>query len=124
IPGALQHSCSECSHQYRSFEPSSNVTKNQFVDMVVVDGLCMGHKLCAMPKCPNPPENFHSKKLCPQHYEERNGLCGIVSCSQPALVDSPSTEGACNDLEHQNLWQTFRSTRSRETYGSYQRVLR
>jgi hypothetical protein len=91
--------------------------------MVVIDGLAMGHRLCAMPKCLNSPTDFRSKKLCPRHQEERSGLCGIVSCTRFALTE-PVHAGACDLEAHQELWAAFQSTRSRETYGSYQRVLR
>ena len=91
--------------------------------MVVIDGLAMGHRLCAMPRCLNFPTDFRSKKLCCHHQEERSGLCGIVSCTQPAS-NEPGRTGACEEEGHQELWAAFRSTRGRETYGSYQRVLR
>lgn len=91
--------------------------------MVVIDGLAMGHRLCAMPRCLNFPTDFRSKKLCRHHLEEQSGLCGIVSCTQPAS-NEPGWTGACEEGGHQELWAAFRSTRGRETYGSYQRVLR
>ncbi|KAF8312896.1 uncharacterized protein EI90DRAFT_2826382, partial [Cantharellus anzutake] len=83
IQGALAHRCAQCFHPYRSLqEGTAQVTINddQEVDMIVVDGICMGHCLCAMPKCPNLPLNFHSKKLCAEHERSRGHLCGIVSC--------------------------------------------
>ena len=90
--------------------------------MVVVDGLSMGHRLCAMPRCLNSPTDFRSKKLCPDHQREQYGLCGIVSCTRPASTE-PSCTGACNMEAHQELWAAFQHTWSRETYGSYQHIL-
>lgn len=91
--------------------------------MIVIDGICMGHRLCAMPKCRNLPLDFQSQKLCAQHHRERDGLCGVVSCSNLAS-SQPARSGACSLPEHQQHWQAFTSTHDHETYGAYRRVIR
>lgn len=88
--------------------------------MCVIDGLCMGHRLCAMPRCPNEPEDFRSRKLCTKHAAERSGLCGIVACMKKAQKNS----GACRSKTHQSLWKTFQQVHTRGSYGNHKRVQR
>ncbi len=91
--------------------------------MIVVDGIAMGHKLCAMQLCPNPPSDFHSRKLCAEHQLSHGHLCGIEGCEQP-LADEPPNTGACSLAAHQARWHLYSTLRTRATFGGYRHILR
>src|SRR5260370_38827920 len=82
-----------------SHPKNHNVDHTREVDMVV-DGVAMGHKLCAMQLCPNPPSDFCSRKLCAEHQLSHGHLCGIEGCEQPIAEDPPNTR-ACSLAAHQ-----------------------
>src|SRR5260370_6639183 len=98
-----------------SHPKNHNVDHTREVDMVVVDGVTMGHKLCAMQLCPNPPSDFHSRKLCAEHQLSHDHLCGIEGCEQPIAEDPPNTR-ACSLAAHQEQWHLYSTLCTRATY--------
>ncbi|GAA6062613.1 hypothetical protein JCM10212_002207 [Sporobolomyces blumeae] len=86
------------------------------VSFAVCDGISIGHFLCAMPSCPNPPEKqTRTRRFCPTHVA-RHDLCGIVDCDRPRFsshhdASSTTTNEACDQPNHQHRWIEFSKRR-------------
>jgi len=91
--------------------------------MVVIDGISMGHRLCAFPLCPNNPTNYYSSKLCALHMVSHGHLCGVVGCGEEIAQDLPETK-ACSNPAHQALWQKYHLSTTRESYSGFRRIVR
>ena len=93
------------------------------VDMVVVDGISMGHRLCAFRMCTNSPTDYVSRKFCVEHSRSHGHLCGVAGCEQEIASHPPNTK-ACSNPSHQALWQKYRGSTTRESYAGFCRIVR
>lgn len=91
--------------------------------MVVVDGISMGHRLCAFRLCPNSPIDYRSQKFCKQHSISHGHLCGISGCGLEITTEPPNTK-ACSNPAHQALWQKYCESTTRESYAGFRRIIR
>ncbi|EIM78951.1 uncharacterized protein STEHIDRAFT_44383, partial [Stereum hirsutum FP-91666 SS1] len=66
------------------------------VEVVVVDGLTMGHPRCAEPTCFNAlPRNRNKKRYCEAHDDYHN-ICAVVGCTSRITAGSMT----CSDPQH------------------------
>lgn len=90
----LTHACDKCT---RIYEDGNGISSR--VEVVVVDGLTMGHPCCAKDSCLNAlPRNRNKKRFCEDH-DYLHGICAIVSCSSPVTSGSMT----CNDPKHREM---------------------
>ncbi|KAF8995015.1 hypothetical protein BDQ17DRAFT_1251097, partial [Cyathus striatus] len=111
IACAKDHSCSECTHEYKSTPDritddtpaavagidenqtvpilqvpdtnESNQTEKPVVNVVVMDGIIMGPRHCAYENCDNSLENEKKGVFCIYHQAMHGHLCHIKSCNNP-----------------------------------------
>ena len=74
----------------------TNVDKCQ---VVVTDGLTLGHPCCGSFRCTIPLHNNHNR-FCPTHYNLHD-ICAITDCMEPVVEGMKS----CNNIEHQKMEQ-------------------
>ncbi|GAA5980397.1 hypothetical protein JCM5350_001483 [Sporobolomyces pararoseus] len=83
------------------------------ISFAVCDGIAMGHFLCAMPSCSNPPLKHTRKfRFCEIHRKSHK-VCGIVGCGKPVapVVANKLATEVCCDPEHVALWEKFAKRR-------------
>lgn len=149
IPGALDHQCPECTRYGRRWkrkagEPEGKPTvvanlkrfdstlvedakikRDRIVKMAVCDGIAIGHKLCAVPKCENEPEDYRSQRFCSRH-ERYNERCGVVGCKMERMeadTNEPPTE-ACEDPSHQAMWAKHLAQQRESDIAGFHRIVR
>lgn len=73
---------------------TDNVDKCQ---VVVTDGLTLGHPCCGLFRCTIPLCN-NRDRFCPTHYN-LHAICAITDCTEPVVEGMKS----CNNFEHQKM---------------------
>ncbi|GAA5959082.1 hypothetical protein JCM10213_008671 [Rhodosporidiobolus nylandii] len=89
------------------------------VSLAVLDGIQIGHPLCAYPFCPNPPEKHRrTRRFCTSHLSQHT-LCGVLGCGRERSYELDGhgdlTE-ACEMEAHQELWRDW-ARKKREYEG-------
>jgi hypothetical protein len=88
------------------------------VQMIVLDGIVMGHKYCAMDGCFGELANYHSGVFCQLHEHALKLLCHIQGCQNHKVV------GTKTFIEHQNQWHAHVICFGRSSMLGIRRLLR
>ncbi|KDQ33665.1 hypothetical protein PLEOSDRAFT_1033156, partial [Pleurotus ostreatus PC15] len=123
IRSAVGHSCDECCH---AFKDVADVIPNQDdnpaaladVRMIVIDGIVMGPRHCAIAGCEAGLLNAQTGVFCKEHEEEMEGCCRMKNCNKNKV----GLTQACED--HQEQWRTFRGRYANSSLLGVQRMLR
>ncbi|KIJ39965.1 hypothetical protein M422DRAFT_49464 [Sphaerobolus stellatus SS14] len=75
----------------------------RYIQAVVMDGIRMGHKICAYPGCQEPLQNYKTGRFCARLHIDLEKQCGIVDCTHPTREGSK----ACSLPEHEAFFQGF-----------------
>jgi hypothetical protein len=126
IRAADGHSCKECTQKYRTSETlSSSESEYDDVDnirapvkMVVVDGIVIGHAICAYPDCTSALLNAHGGVYCALHEDLFGTQCHVSGCTD----DKVQSTLACQ--AHQVRWQRFLRNHQAKHLSGYRRALR
>ncbi|KAG2152954.1 hypothetical protein DEU56DRAFT_850012, partial [Suillus clintonianus] len=111
----LQHACDGC---LRVFEaPDGTLSRTE---VVVTDGVTVGHPCCAVPRCTNPLANTRHQycTIDPTH-KRLEVICAVEGCNRPVTRDSQSGKlrKACDDPIHLQMEvlnvESMRSGKSR-----------
>lgn len=103
IRAADGHSCKECTQKYRRNEASSSSeSEDEDVDdirspvkMVVVDGIVIGHSICAYSNCTSDLLNAHGGVYCALHED----LYGAQMRKQKAHISLSRTSGKVGKVQ-------------------------
>ncbi|KAF9489497.1 hypothetical protein BDN71DRAFT_1351812, partial [Pleurotus eryngii] len=87
ICSAVGHSCDECCH---AFKDVADVIPNQDDDpaaladvcMIVIDGIVMGPRHCAIAGCEAGLLNAQTGVFCQEHEEEMEDCCHMKGCNK------------------------------------------
>jgi len=102
----LFHYCNKCTRFYTGtyslYGVSSHVIINHCLDLepnrkvsvVVIDGVCIGHPCCGVPKCKIPLKSTQDRH-CPTH-KFYDTVCAVIGCTNPICAGSK----VCNLPEH------------------------
>ncbi|GAA6058350.1 hypothetical protein JCM3770_005847 [Rhodotorula araucariae] len=83
------------------------------VQFAVCDGIEIGHPLCAVPFCSNPPEAVRrSRRFCSTHVH-LHLVCGVAGCARERsdCGEDDVTSEACSLAAHQDLWRAYAERR-------------
>jgi hypothetical protein len=126
IRAADGHSCKECTQKYRRLEAlSSSESEDEDVDnirapvkMVVVDGIVIGHSICAYTDCTSELLNARGGVYCALHEDLYGAQCHVSGCT------SNTVEGTLACQGHQAKWQRFLRNHQAKQLSGYRRALR
>ncbi|KAJ8691018.1 hypothetical protein PTI98_010632 [Pleurotus ostreatus] len=90
----------------------------ELVKMVVMDGIVMGPRHCAIDGCIEPLANAHTGVFCVGHEDKRMGRCCVKGC-EANLVEGTK---ACQI--HQQQWNTHRGRYGNQSMLGMRRALR
>lgn len=101
-------------------EPAGGVAlhTNADVRMVVIDGIVMGPRHCAIAGCEAGLLNAQTGVFCQEHEEEMEDCCRMKGCNKNKVGRTQ----ACED--HQEQWRTFRGRYANTSLLGVQRILR
>ncbi|KAF8344786.1 hypothetical protein F5887DRAFT_885727 [Amanita rubescens] len=139
VRAADGHACEECTQKFRrrsdqpvaedgsgtvGMDPANNVIAEEFeesmapVKMVVVDGIVMGHTICAYPECSSELVNARGGVYCAIHEDQHGGICHAANC--PNVI----VQGTLACQVHQNKWTRFLQNHRQRSLNGYKRALR
>ena len=101
-------------------EPAGGVAlhTNADVCMIVIDGIVMGPRHCAIAGCEAGLLNAQTGVFCQEHEEEMEDRCRMKNCNKNKV----GLTQACED--HQEQWRTFRGRYANTSLLGVQRMLR
>ncbi|KAJ8695595.1 hypothetical protein PTI98_008185 [Pleurotus ostreatus] len=101
-------------------EPAGGVAlhTNADIRMIVIDGIVMGPRHCAIAGCEAGLLNAQTGVFCKEHEEEMEGCCWMKNCNKNKV----GLTQACED--HQEQWRTFRGRYANSSLLGVQRMLR
>lgn len=101
-------------------EPAGGVAlhTNADVRMVVIDGIVMGPRHCAIAGCEAGLLNAQTGVFCQDHEEEMEDRCRMKGCNKNKVGRTQ----ACED--HQEQWRTFRGCYANTSLLGVQQILR
>ncbi|KAK4051781.1 hypothetical protein OIO90_004605 [Microbotryomycetes sp. JL221] len=114
----------EDSHKYTSFEELTRVDRSRIVNLGVMDGIRIGHRLCAEPECQNEPASKRFR-FCIDHRGLAK-MCGVAGCTNrfPREVDGKRrAKGVCQDPEHRRTWRVI-SVEERQAAKQMTRIVK
>ncbi|EDR00208.1 uncharacterized protein LACBIDRAFT_314595 [Laccaria bicolor S238N-H82] len=118
IPGAREHTCSECTKPFkRTVQDTEWIPGTLDVNMLTLDGVVMGPQICAFDDCTNDLLNAHGGALCATHEALLANKCRVVGCSKDKIQGTQ----AC--AEHVADWKKSIHDRSKATINGIRRVL-
>ncbi|KAL4247229.1 CxC6 like cysteine cluster associated with KDZ domain-containing protein [Pleurotus pulmonarius] len=88
------------------------------VRMVVIDGIVMGPRHCAMEGCEKALLDAQTGVFCEEHEEAMEGKCRMKNCDEDKVGDTQACE------EHQPQWAKFRRRYANSSLLGVQRMLR
>ncbi len=128
ILAADGHTCKECTHRYRHSDDDPIQGKSEdeededdmgaYVQMAVVDGIVMGHSICAYPDCTSELSNARGGVYCALHEDAYGGQCHVSNCTNAKV----ETTLACQ--AHQEKWQRFQKYHRTRQLSGYRRAQR
>jgi hypothetical protein len=126
IRAADGHACQECTQKYRGSDTQSNSDSSEDdvdsiqtpVKMVVVDGIVMGHSICAYPECESELINARGGIYCALHEDLYGAKCHVANCTN----DKQGQTLACE--AHQAKWRRFQKYHQARQMSGYRRALR
>ena len=86
--------------------------------VVVTDGLTMGHPCCGSFRCTIPLHN-NRDRFCPKHYNLHDIICAITDCTEPVVEGMKS----CGNLEHQKM-ERLQSEKGKAAFTLKERLQR
>jgi CxC6 like cysteine cluster associated with KDZ transposases len=109
-PDAVRHVCDKCMRvffingKYRTIlssfamkQCSCNIRHSGKCQVIVGDGINMGHPCCGIFRCITALAN-NRHRFCPIHFTN-HCICAVVGCSLPVVEDSKT----CSLPEHQEM---------------------
>ncbi|KIL55550.1 hypothetical protein M378DRAFT_90762 [Amanita muscaria Koide BX008] len=119
---AQEHSCPECTQEYKRptvEQPADEGgVEAEPVKMVVLDGIVMGHTHCAFEGCTGQLANARGGVYCALHELRHGGTCHVAECQNPIVQNTLACE------EHQEKWRRFLMNHRQKVLDGYKRVLR
>ena len=88
------------------------------VQMIVLDGIVMGPKHCAIEDCTSDLVNYQTGVYCQQHEELYGEMCHMINCENPKL------ENTLTCVQHQTQWNSHVTRFGRSNLLGVQRLLR
>ncbi|KAG1904180.1 uncharacterized protein F5891DRAFT_1184364 [Suillus fuscotomentosus] len=94
----LPHACLGCMHIFKS--PDGGLHRTE---VIVTNGVTVGHPCCAIPWCKNPLDN-NQLRFCAEHHH-LEAVCAVNSCGQLVVVDIETGRKckACDDPVHLHM---------------------
>ena len=96
---------------------SKDVVKGS-VHMIVMDGIVMGPKHCAIEDCTGDLVNYQTGVYCQEHQNLYGNMCHMVDCTEDKL------EGTLTCVQHQRQWNSHKARFGRSNFLGVQRLLR
>jgi uncharacterized Zn finger protein (UPF0148 family) len=126
VRAADGHACLECTQKYRGSDTQSSSDSSEDdidsilapVKMVVVDGIVMGHSMCAYPECGSELLNARGGVYCALHEDLYGSKCHVENCTN----DKQGQTLACD--AHQAKWRRFQKNHQVRQMSGYRRALR
>ncbi|KAF8325922.1 hypothetical protein F5887DRAFT_900465 [Amanita rubescens] len=126
ILAADGHTCKECTKRYRhSEDDQSNESEDEdeddvraSVQMVVVDGIVMGHSICSYPDCTSELSNARGGVYCALHEDAYGAQCHVSNCTNTKVGGTL----ACR--VHQEKWQRFQKYHRTRQLSGFRRAQR
>ncbi len=124
IRAADGHACKECTQRYRHSEDDPIIESEDdedvgaYVNMVVVDGIVMGHSICAYPDCTSELSNTRGGVYCALHEHAYGAQCHVSNCTNAKV------EGTLACHAHQTKWQRYQRNHRARHLSGYRRALR
>ncbi|EIW74458.1 hypothetical protein CONPUDRAFT_67527 [Coniophora puteana RWD-64-598 SS2] len=104
----ITHYCDACMRVFRVWNEAGEYELYK-TQVVVADGLTIGHPCCKDFRCPDPLQTAHDH-FCKRHYNLHN-ICYVKTCDQPSTTTA-TTSKTCTRADHQEM---ERQTRERTT---------
>ena len=141
IRAANGHACDECTQKYRRTsnprvendesatvemdEANAEIVAEQAVEeseapvqMVVVDGIVMGHTICAYPECTSDLVNARGGVYCALHEDMYGAICHVANCTNIKV------QGTLACQLHQGKWNRYMNNHRQRSLNGYKRALR
>jgi CxC5 like cysteine cluster associated with KDZ transposases/CxC6 like cysteine cluster associated with KDZ transposases len=141
IRAANGHACEECTQKYRrasnqevDHDQSATVGMDEAnvligedhdveestapVKMVVVDGIVMGHSICAYPECTSELANARGGVYCALHENMFGAMCHVANCINVKV------EGTLACQIHQGKWNRYLKNRRQRNLNGFKRAIR
>lgn len=101
-------------------EPAGGPVLNNPADvrMIVIDGIVMGPRHCAMPGCEMGLLNAQTGVFCKAHQDEMGVCCRMKECVRVKVAGTQ----AC--VDHQEQWRVYRARYANTSLLGVQRMLR
>lgn len=80
--------------------------RKHYTEVVVTDGLTMGHCCCTVFRCMEPLQN-NQDRFCKTHFDKHDE-CAVVGCTAPVVKDPEKKKKpskVCSDLLHREMEQ-------------------
>ncbi|KAI0083552.1 hypothetical protein BDY19DRAFT_998461 [Irpex rosettiformis] len=91
----------------------------QFVQMAVMDGKTIGHRICALSDCTNPLVNYKNGRFCKDHLPLEE-VCGIIPCGRPVRNGAKT----CDLPAHRDWEVSWVARFKRLSFPGVRRVIR
>ena len=101
-----------------SSEDSQNEVNRASVHMVVMDGIVMGPKHCAIENCTADLANYQTGVYCEEHQISYGNICHMVDCTEFKV------DGTLTCIQHQREWNSHRVRYGGSSVLGVQRLLR
>jgi CxC5 like cysteine cluster associated with KDZ transposases/CxC6 like cysteine cluster associated with KDZ transposases len=120
------HTCKECTQRFRQSEDDPRIESEDededdmraYVHMVVVDGIVIGHSICAYPDCTSELSNARGGVYCALHEDAYGAQCHVSNCTNAKV------EGTLACQAHQEKWQRFQKYHRTRQLSGYRRAQR
>ncbi|EJF55596.1 hypothetical protein DICSQDRAFT_73391 [Dichomitus squalens LYAD-421 SS1] len=90
-----------------------------YVQLAVMDGKTITHKVCALDDCRNPLVDYRRGRFCEDHIDLQN-VCGIVPCGRQVAPG----EVTCDLEAHRTWYRKWQARFTRMSFAGVQRVIR
>ena len=92
----------------QSITTDAEMETDQYISMIVMDGIVMGPTHCAFQHCTLPLENARGGVFCKGHNDAYGNHCRVVECTLSKIAGTQ----ACR--HHQTEWQRFSQQHQRQ----------
>ncbi|KAF8879446.1 hypothetical protein BD779DRAFT_1446858, partial [Infundibulicybe gibba] len=117
IGSAKDHTCSECTQDYRIASENAMDIDYALVNMVVLDGIVMGPTHCAYDDCTSDLNNSRGGSFCSYHENLYGVYCHVRGCQNRVTNQTKACE------QHQKEWSKYTQHHSRQHLAGVRRML-
>ena len=125
IRAADGHACKECAQKYRRSDAESSSEPEEDVEeiiapvkMVVVDGIVIGHSICAYTDCTSELSNARGGVYCALHEDAYGAQCHVFDCTNAKV------EGTLACQVHQAKWDRYMRNHNTRQLSGYRWAIR